>query len=89
MEAAEPMPDDLYGNSLRLVIPRLEIKNLSVEYSMSQSCFWRIEPPLTLSPSQSEETDRGDALNAALQTHPQLLINVQANEVIILMINFT
>jgi hypothetical protein len=87
MEAAEPMSDDLYGNSLRLVIPRLEIKNLSVEYSMSQSCFWRIEPPLTLSPSQSEETDRGDALNAALQTHPQLLINVQVNEVIILMIN--
>lgn len=83
----EPMPDNLYGDSLRLVIPSLEIKNLMVERSMSQSCFWRIKPPLTLSPSQSEETDRGDALNAALQTHPQLLINVEANEVIILMIN--
>lgn len=83
---AQPMPDDLYGNSLRLVIPRLEIKNLNIKNSLSPSCFSLIEP-LTLSPPQSEETDRGDELNAVLKTHPQLLLNVQANEVIILMIN--
>lgn len=83
----EARPDDLYGNSLRLVIPRLEIKNLSVEYSMSPSCFSGIEPPLTLSPPESEETDRGRDLNTALQIHPEYIVNVQANEVIILMIN--
>lgn len=81
----EARPDDLYGNSLRLVIPRLEIKNLSVEYSMSPSCFSRM--PLTLSAPESGETDRGDELNAALKIHHQFLLNVQANEVIILMIN--
>jgi hypothetical protein len=81
----EAIPDNLYGNSLRLVIPRLEIKNLSVEYSMSPSCF--SDMPLTLSPPESEETDRGRDLNDALQTHPEYIVNVQANEVIILMIN--
>ena len=82
----EARPDDLYGNSLRLVIPRLEIKNLSVKNSVSPSCFSGIEP-LTLSAPQSEETDRGRELNDTLQTYPEFIVNVQANEVIILMIN--
>ena len=82
---ARATPDNLYGDSLRLVIPRLEIKNLS-EYSMSPSCFSGIKP-LTLSPPQSEETDRGRDLIYALQSHPEYIVNVQANEVIILMIN--
>ena len=82
----EARPDDLYGNSLRLVIPSLEIKNLSVKNSVSPSCFSGIEP-LTLSAPQSEETDRGRELNDTLQTYPEFIVNVQANEVIILMIN--
>jgi hypothetical protein len=81
----EARPDQLYGKSLRLHIPRLEIKNLRIEKILSPSCFSRM--PLTLSAPQSEETDRGDELNAALKIHPQFLPNVQANEVIILMIN--
>ena len=89
MDAAatlKPQPDDLYGKSLRLDIPRLEIKNLRVENSMSPSCFSLIEP-LILSAPQSEEHDRGDQLNDALKSHPQFLPNVQANEAIVLMIN--
>lgn len=80
-------PDDLYGKSLRLVIPRLEIKNLSVKNSMSPSCFSHIEPLIL---QHSQEIDRGDELNAVLQTDPNYIVNivnVQANEVIILMIN--
>jgi len=81
----EARPDQLYGKSLRMDIPRLEIKNLRVRNSMSPSCFFSM--PLTLSAPQSEEMDRGDQLNDALKSHPQFLPNVQANEVIILMIN--
>jgi hypothetical protein len=83
----EARPDQLHGRSLRIHIPRLEIKNLRVENSMSPSCFSGIEP-LTLSPPpESEETERGRDLIYALQTHPEFIVNVQANEVIILMIN--
>ena len=81
----EARPDQLYGNSLRLDIPRLEIKNVRVGNSISPSCFSRM--PLTLSAPQSEEMDRGDQLNDALKSHPRFIPNVQANEVIILMIN--
>lgn len=81
----EARADQLYGKSLRLDISRLEIKNLRVGNSMSPSCFLR--SPLTLSAPQSEEIDRGDQLNDALKSHPQFLPNVQANEVIMLMIN--
>ena len=79
-------PDDLYGRSLRADIPRLETKTktLIVEYMLSPSCF---SPPLTLSHPESEETDRGHELNATLQTSAKLLLNVQANEAIIVMIN--
>ena len=87
MDAAatlKPQPDDLYGKSLRLDIPRLEIKNLRVENSMSPSCFSHIEPLIL---QHSQEIDRGDELNAVLQTDPKYIVNVQANEVIILMIN--
>jgi hypothetical protein len=81
----EARPDQLYGNSLRLDIPRLEIKNVRVGNSMSPSCFLR--SPLTLLAPESEEMDRGDELNAVLKSHPRFIPNVQANEVIILMIN--
>jgi hypothetical protein len=43
--------------------------------------------PLTLSAPQSEEPDRGDALNHVIQTDPQVRLIVEANETIILMIN--
>jgi hypothetical protein len=43
--------------------------------------------PLTLSAPQSEEPDRGDALNHMIQTNPQVRLIVEANEAIILMIN--
>jgi hypothetical protein len=82
----EARPDNLYGESLRADIPRLEIKNLDVKNSMSPSCFSLIEP-LTLSAPQSEEPDRGDALNHVIQTDPQVRLIVEANEAIILMIN--
>ena len=87
MDAAATLklqPDDLYGKSLRLDIPRLEIKNLRVENSMSPSCFSHIEPLIL---QHSQEIDRGDELNAVLQTDPKYIVNVQANEAIILMIN--
>lgn len=78
--------DQSYGRSLRADIPRLETKTktLIVEYMLSPSCF---SPPLTLSHPESEETDRGHELNATLQTSAKLLLNVQANEAIIVMIN--
>jgi hypothetical protein len=82
----EALPDKLYGESLRLVIPRLEIKNLDVKNSVSLSCFSLIEP-LTLSAPQPEEPDRGDALNHVIQTNPQVRLIVEANEAIVLMIN--
>jgi hypothetical protein len=80
-------PDDLYGESLRADIPRLEIKTLSIEKILSPSCFSRM--PLTLSAPQSEKPDRGDALNHVIQiqTDPQVRLIVEANEAIILMIN--
>jgi hypothetical protein len=81
----EARPDNLYGESLRADIPRLEIKNLNIKYSMSPSCFSRM--PLTISALQSEEPDRGDALNHVIQTNPQFQLIVKANEAIILMIN--
>lgn len=81
----EAQPDNSYGESLRADIPRLEIKNLNIKYSMSPSCFSRM--PLTLSAPQSEEPDRGDALNHVIQTDPQVRLIVEANEAIILMIN--
>jgi hypothetical protein len=83
----EARPDNLYGDSLRADIPRLEIKNLDVKNSMSPSCFSRIEPPLTLSAPQSEESDRGDVLNHEIQTNPQVRLIVKANEAIVVMIN--
>ena len=78
-------PYQVYGESLRAHIPRLEIKNLNIKYSVSPSCFSRM--PLTLSAPQSEEPDRGDALNHMIQTNPQVRLIVEANEAIILMIN--
>jgi hypothetical protein len=81
----DAQPNNSYGESLRAHIPRLEIKNLNVKYSMSPSCFSR--KPLTLSALQSEEPDRGDALNHVIQTDPQFQLIVEANEAIILMIN--
>jgi hypothetical protein len=51
---------------------------------LSPSCFLS---PLTLSHPESEETDRGHQLNDALQTYPHCIVNVQANEAIIVMIN--
>lgn len=82
----EARPNNSYGESLRAHIPRLEIKNLNIKYSVSPSCFSLIEP-LTLSAPQSEEPDRGDALNHMIQTNPQVRLIVEANEAIILMIN--
>jgi len=81
----DAQPNNSYGESLRAHIPRLEIKNL--KSSMSPSCFSPPLPPLTLSAQQSEEPDRGDALNTELKTHPEFLLIVEANEAIILMIN--
>ena len=88
---AEVQDDELYGRSRKLHIPRLEIKDLMVEHSTSPSCFSfnpMFKPP-TLSPPWSEEmeTKRGPHLTAALEHRPDLLINVQVNEVIIIMIN--
>jgi hypothetical protein len=84
----DAQPNISYGESLRAHIPRLEIKNLRVEYSMSPSCFSPPLPPLTLSAPQSEEPDRGGVLNHMIQTNPQFQLIVEANEAtIILMIN--
>ena len=92
MEAeAEVQDDELYGRSMKLHIPRLEIKDLMVEHSTSPSCFSfnpMFKPP-TLSPSWSKEmeTKRGPRLTATLEHRPDLIFNVQVNEVIIIMIN--
>jgi hypothetical protein len=83
--------DELYGVSKKLHIPRLEIKDLMLEHSTSPSCFSynpMFKPPTLSRPwSEEIEMERGPHLTAALEHRPDLLFNVQVNEVIIIMIN--